>query len=195
MNALTTDRLFHNGAIEVPMGCSKADFMLADTYWGYVIRSLEGPSPMVKTLQAVALFVGAVFALAAVGLWLMPSSIVSDGVQVIKIGLTVFLAVVSAFCFRYATRGAEVELEFDTNVRELREVVRNHAGRPSLIGRYDFKSFSGLFIDRERGEKGHGALMLRYRNSTTLLEVAYGPLPRIEALRDRLGKDLIAIPA
>ena len=64
-----------------------------------------------------------------------------------------------------------------------------------MIGRYDFKSFSGLFIDRERGEKGHGALMLRYRNSTTLLEVAYGPLPRIEALRDRLGKDLIAIPA
>ena len=45
MNALTTDRLFHNGAIEVPMGYSKAGFMLADTYWGYVIRSLEGPSP------------------------------------------------------------------------------------------------------------------------------------------------------
>ena len=75
---------------------------------------------------------------------------------------------------------------------EVREVVRNRAGKSTLIGRYGFDSIGGVFIDRANAPSPDVAtLVLRYRNTAQTLPVVRGEVSTLEALRNRLGKDLM----
>ena len=162
-----------------------------ETHWGYVIKGTEAEHVRVRAAQAASCFMGGAFLISAVALWIFPSRALAAGFE-LHLTLTCIFLAVGYFLVRYGTRGTLVEIEVDLNAKELREVVRNRAGRPSLLGKWSFDSFGGLFIDRSKLSSGEAALMLRYRGTATVVEVASGPLPRIENLRDRLGRDVFA---
>ncbi len=168
------------------------DSTVEKTYWGYIIRAADRDGWVVRGLQGVALFIGVASACAAFGMWLTPGALLHGEVALIKLILSGFLVGIAVVMLRYANRGTEVELQVDTNMNELREVVRNRVGKPTLLGRYRFDVVGGVFLDRARAGDGRAALMLRYRNTAQVLEVAVGPLHRMEALRDQLGQDLLA---
>jgi len=166
-------------------------FEVEDAYWGYIVRSTE-PVPIVERLMPLFAWLGGIaFAVAGLGMWMLPQSMLGADVLVMKLGMTSLLAGFAGFLFWYASRGTQTELQIDTALGEVREVVRNHAGRSSLIGRYGFDSIGGVFLDREPGHGGEAALVLRYRNTVKTMPVARGQERHLTALRDRLGRDMM----
>jgi len=168
------------------------DFEIDETYWGYVIRNTQRTSSLVLVVQFFAWFAGITFGAAALGLWVMPGVMFNGDVFAMKMGASVFLSAVAIFFLWFASRGAKVELQVDTRLAELREVVRNRTGRSTLVGRYGFDAIGGVFLERNMdAETVKPKLVLRYRNTSQLLTVASGLPALLEPLRDRLGRDLM----
>ena len=93
----------------------------------------------------------------------------------------------------YASRGVRTEIQVDNKLGEIREIVRNSAGRTSLISKLRFDMIGGVFLDRTNADKGETALLLRFLNTPKVMLVAVGPTEHLEQLRNRLGRDLLAV--
>lgn len=171
-------------------------FAVDETYWGYIVRSTEPEQTGVFVMQSLAWLVGIGFVVASLGLWLMPASVMAGPVLGMKLGASVVTAAMAALCLWFASRGTQVEIQIDTRLGEVREVIRNKAGKASMVGRYGFDSIGGVYIDRAAKSRGlsAGNLVLRYRNTAQTLHVASGGVIGLAALRDRLGRDLMVLP-
>ena len=177
--------------IKAEFGENAPAFEIDETYWGYIIKKPEGPASFTMIIQGISMFLGACFAAAALGLLILPQSIAGSADLMMRGGAAVFLGALAAYLLWFSSRGSKSELQIDNSLGEVREVVRNRAGKASLIGRYGFDSIGGVFMDRNAGRNGQTVLMLRYRNTAQTLPVAFGPEKELERLRDRLGQDLM----
>ena len=194
MTALPDMTDFSRSGLAAPERFEADYFAVDETYWGYIVRSTE-PVPMsVVLLQGLAWLIGIACVVATFGLWLMPTNMTHGGIVGMKLGATVITALSAMLCLWFASRGTESEIQVDTRLGEVREVVRNRAGKATLIGRYGFDAIGGVFIDRASASVARGALVLRYRNTAQTLEVATGEMTGLAALRDRLGRDLMVLP-
>lgn len=169
-------------------------FKFEETYWGYIVRPLDDDPLAVRILMGMAWGIGIILAIATLGLWMMPHSMIGEDVFGMKLGATVLMAGLAAFFLWYASRGTRTELQVDTSLGELREVVRNQAGKPTLVGRYGFDAIGGVHLERSAGGPGDTCLVLRHGNSGQMLQVAWGPEGQLTALRDRMGHDLMVRP-
>lgn len=181
------DRFNSKSDAGIPISAIKID----ETYWGYVIWSEEPDPTLVVLGQAVAWLLGAGFAVAALGLWVMPSMAFGGAVLSMKLAASTLLGCTAALLLWFASRGGRTELQVDTSLGEVREIVRNRAGRPSLVGRYGFDAIGSVFLDRSVGKPGEASLVMRYRNTTQIVSVVHGTIGVLETLRDRLGRDLM----
>ncbi|SEW03973.1 hypothetical protein SAMN04488515_0772 [Cognatiyoonia koreensis] len=173
------------------LAASAPRFELDETYWGYIIRSNDGPGFSIAVLQGLAMFFGACFIAVAIGLMVVPQAM-SGSLDIMMRGVAAILfSGVAALLLWFATRGVQTELQIDNSLGEVREVMRNRAGKSTLVGRYGFDAIGAVFLDRAVGGKDEAALMLRYRNTSQVLPVARGSVTALEALRNRLGQDLI----
>jgi hypothetical protein len=191
---LNHDQFQTSGDMIPSAGPAAATFEVVDTYWGYVIRSADRSRVGLQAAQFISWSIGLAAAVASLGLWVIPGSGESGSDLGMRLGLSVVLAGMAVLLLWYASRGADVEVQIDTLKGEVREVIRNRAGKPTLIGRYGFDAIGGAFLDRRYGKAGEAALKLRYRNTNTLVTVAHGAVAQIEALKDRLGRELLLAP-
>jgi len=172
---------------------------LEETHWGYVLRSSERPPIVVVAGQMLAWGLGAICLMDALGLWLVPGSAIGGDALELKLGLTAVLPSATATLLSYASRGIDPEWQIGTTRGELREVLRNKAGRPTVLAHYGFDAIGGVVMDRAtlRGRlpNGHACLVLRLGNSSRLLPLIVGPETLLAPLRDRLGRDLIVTPS
>ncbi len=182
--------------IDAELAPRRPTFAVDETYWGYIIRNTNGPNIGMLALQAVSMFFGAAFVAAGLGLLLLPDVLAGAVDLSIRAVAAVLFFGLSAYLLWFASRGTESELQIDTSLGEVREVVRNRAGKSSLIGRYGFDSIGGVFLDRANAPRDQAVLVLRYRNTAQTLPVVGGPVKALEPLRDRLGKDMMmdAVP-
>ena len=177
--------------IDAELGKKQIYFHVDETYWGYIIRKgSSGATPMM-VLQGMSMFLGASFAAAALGLILVPDALMGSIDMVMRGGAAVLFGAIAAYLLWFASRGTQSELQIDNSLGEVREVVRNRAGRSTLIGRYGFDAIGGVFLDRAASKTGDPVLMLRYRNTAQTLPVATAPEEELEKLRNRLGRDLM----
>lgn len=166
-------------------------FAVEESYWGYVIRSTDSPRITLQILQAAAMIVGASFAAGAIGLVVLPDFLAGGTEFAFRAGAAVIFAGIATFLLWYATRGTQVELHVDTSLGEIREVVRNRAGRSTKLGSYGFDAIGGVFIDRSDLNPNNASLLLRFGNTSQTASVATGAVAQLEPLKDRLGQDLI----
>ena len=177
--------------IDAELGKKKIHFHVDETYWGYIIRKgASGATPMM-ILQGLSMFLGASFAAAALGLILVPDALMGSIDMVMRGGAAVVFGAIAAYLLWFASRGTQSELQIDNSLGEVREVVRNRAGRSTLIGRYGYDVIGGVFLDRTASKTVDPVLMLRYRNTAQTLPVATAPEAELETLRNRLGRDLM----
>lgn len=173
-----------------PLQVTSATFTLDETYWGYIIKSCAAPNTGMKIAQTASLFIGAALLAAALGLWLIPQSMLSTDAFIMRLGASVIFTGSAVLLLWFSSRGTHSEIQIDNSLGEVREVVRNQAGKTTLLGRYGFDSIGGVFLDRQPGESD-GTLVLRYRNTAQILPVVTGGKADLEVLKDRLGRDLM----
>jgi hypothetical protein len=180
-----------------PVQDNKAEvssFAVDETYWGYVVRGTENEPLRVQIAQGMAWFTGICFAIATLGMWAIPLTRFQGDVLPMKLGATILLAGIATYLLWFASRGTRSELHFDTRLGEVREIVRNQAGRPTLVGRYGFDAIGGVHIDRSATHHGQACLVLRQGNTSQFVPVAWGKESQLLGLRDRLGHDLMVRP-
>ncbi len=182
--------------IDAELAPRKQTFQVAETYWGYIIRKMDGPNIAMIVLQSLSMFFGASFLAAALGLLLLPDVVAGSVDLVMRAVAALIFFGLAAYLLWFASRGTESEVQIDNALGEVREVVRNRAGKSTLVGRYGFDSIGGVFIDRANSSGNFATLVLRYRNTAQTLGVVRGEVDQLEPLRDRLGKDLMmaAVP-
>jgi len=181
-------------AIEKHLRDTPRSHHVDEAYWGYIITKGTGPALRTVVLQSISLFLGACFAAAGLGLLLVPQAMSASTDILMRGGAAVFFGALAAYLLWFASRGAQSEIQIDTALQEVREVVRNRDGKSTLIGRYAFDSIGGVFLDRTGQRTGHAVLMLRYRNTAQTLPVATGREIELTWLKDRLGQDLMLLP-
>ena len=169
----------------------RGSFRVIDTYWGYIVEKSDGPRTVVALLQLAAMLVGCSLLAVALGLMLLPEALAGGVDMTLRAGASVICGGAAAYLLWFASRGTQSEVQIDTLQGEVREVVRNRAGRPSLVGRYGVDSIGGVFLDRTAGRGDVATLVLRYRNTAQILPVATGLPQTLEPLRDRIGRDLM----
>ncbi len=178
----------------VDAAAEQSSFAVDETYWGYVVRCTEAESSWVQIAQGMAWFLGICFAIAALGLWAVPMTQFGAEILPMKLGATFVLSGIAVYFLWYASRGTHSEMQIDTSLGEVREIVRNQAGRPTLLGRHGFDAFGGVSIERTPHQHGHARLMLHYGNSGQFMIVAWGQEADLVALRDRMGHDMMLRP-
>jgi hypothetical protein len=164
-------------------------FRMTDTYWGYIIKARATPPYALVAGQVMAWFVGILLAVGGAGVWVLPMTSAALELLPLRVAVSTIFFAFAAILMWFASRGTEAELQVDTAQGELREVVRNRAGKPTLIGRYGFDSIGGVHF--ERGTDGQCMLVVRYQNTAQVLPVAQGTEAMLAPLRDRLGRDMM----
>jgi hypothetical protein len=106
-------------------------------------------------------------------------------------GASAFILSISLLFLWFASRGTRRELQVDTRLRELREVVRNKYGTSTLMGRMSFDGIGSVFIARNHDPRHRPRLVLRIGNTARLIAVAEGSEAELGDLRNRLGRDLL----
>ena len=189
MTAMPSFEAFDRSDMKVGRAPSSRNSVCVDeTYWGYIIKPTTRTPSRVLIGQGAAWFMAMVFAIAALGLWIMPGAAFGGDVLTMKLIASIVLAGLSLMLLNFANRGTQVEIQVDTSLGEVREVVRNRAGRSNLIGRYGFDAIGAVYLDRGVSQS---RLLMAYRNSPETIEVVTGATHELDMLRNRLGRDLI----
>lgn len=190
MNAVSDKKVFDYQSVPVFEFVADTNLEVTEAYWGYVLRTKDTNRTLSDVLQAFSLFGGVCLLFVAAAMWLNPAAVVSGEVLVFKLGTSGAMAAAGGLFVHFATRGTYTELQVDVSLSEIREVVRNRSGAPTLLGRYAFNAVDSVYIDRS-GANGQASLIMRYRNSAQLIEIANGDVEWLEGLRDRLGRDIL----
>jgi hypothetical protein len=170
-------------------GIPVAGFDLEEAFWGYIVRPRILAPIRLLISQSLAWGTGILMAMGGAGVWVLPATSANADLLPLRWGISLIFFAFAALLLWYASRGTAAELQVDTALGEVREVMRNRAGRPTLIGRYGFDSVGGVFIGRGLG--GQGQLLLRYENTAQVLLVAEGLESDLIPLRDRMGRDMM----
>lgn len=166
-------------------------FEVQETHWGYIVSPTEGPRFALQFTQALAMIAGAGCAAAALGLMILPEFLTGNSDLLFRAVAAIVFGGAALLLLWYASRGTQIEYQFDTSLGEIRETVRNRAGRSSKLGCYGFDAIGGVHIDRSDANPKNAALVLRFGNTSQTATVASGTAAQLEALKDRLGQDLI----
>lgn len=186
-----TDMVGLSRRAERVSGIVPTSHLVVETYWGYIVRP-ELAAPLgLMIAQAVAGFLGVACTVAGIALWVLPfSGLAVDGMP-LRMGASAFILSIALLFLWFASRGTRRELQVDTRLRELREVVRNKYGTSTLMGRISFDGIGSVFIARNHDPKHRSRLVLRIGNTARLIAVAEGSDSDLGELRNRLGRDLL----
>ena len=159
--------------------------LMEEIYWGYTLRVVGPPRVGLVLAQLLSIFLGSAFAGVGVALWLFADP---GTMTILRAGLVALALAVSAPLFWFGTRGDQVELEVDTSLGEIREVIHNRAGGPSLVARHAFDAIDAVVL--EPGRSGIGRLLLQLKDGRREVELLRGPEGVLEGVGARLGRDL-----
>ncbi len=180
---------------EIPRPMATETYRVEQSNWGYTVRNLSAPDLAITLMQGLCWLLGMAFIVAILGLWIMPAAVFSGPAFGLKVGASAMLFAVAYYSMWYASRGTQVEVQIDTRAREVREIVRNRAGRPRQLARYAFTDIGSVFVDfsgvRSRKDHTQGTLVMRYRTSAQTIVIAAGTLEQLVPLRDMLGRDVM----
>lgn len=184
--------VFEAGPHEVGNDFGAVPYRVNETYWGYIIHKANHADTGTMLLQTASMLLGAGFTAAGIGLLLLPEVLSGSTDFTIRGTAAVVFFGFAAYLLWYASRGTQSEVQIDKALGEVREVVRNRAGKPTLIGRYGFDSIGGVFLDRANAT-GHNQamLVLRYRNTAQTLPIVSGDVTVLQPLCQRVGRDLM----
>lgn len=187
-----SDALTNPAGLSAPKPCDLPHdgFCTEETHWGYIVRSTNDSGHGLILTQSLSLLSGAALLAAALGMWLIPGMLFGSDALMMRLFATIVFVAMSALLLWYSSRGTVSEIQIDNARGEIREVIRNHTGRMSLLACYSFDSIGNVELEPS-GTDAAASLVLRYRNSADTVEVATGRKGALNTLRDRISRDVI----
>ncbi|MBB5722083.1 hypothetical protein FHS72_001707 [Loktanella ponticola] len=164
-------------------------FRTEETRWGYIVRTTQDSGNGMIVTQSLSLLAGAALLAAALGMWLIPGMMFSAEAIIMRLFATIMFVSASALLLWYASRGTVSEIQIDTTRGEIREVIRNHTGKMSLLACYSFDAIGDVAL--VSAGDNVASLVLRYSNSADTVEVACGDELVLTSLRERINRDVI----
>ena len=163
---------------------------IRDTSWGFAVT--EGAAGLsAALLSSAALRFGAVvLMLAAAAQWLLPGSLFSGDVLVMKLVLTLLLGVLAAVLMRAADRGVLAELQVDAALREVRLGTRSARGAAQLSNRIPMRDIEEVFVRPAAGRPGMTELCFRVTGFAEPVRIAAGNVADLAPVLERLTRDL-----
>jgi len=159
-------------------------------HWGYAIRDGGCVFGLRAIMAAVARFVGAILLMASVGLWILPDSVYGAEIFAMKLGAMVLFTVVGGYLVWAGSTPGHLEFQIDVHHGQIRVGRRDIRGGFRLATRLDFDDIASVYMLRSKDHTKPTRLFLRLVGSDAALEVAKGPEPDLDILRDRLTRDL-----
>lgn len=165
-------------------------FAVEDIFWGYKIQSGVRPSIAVTLGQALSFFFGVCFAIAALGIILLPTLFFDGDFSAMRVGSAALFGAAAAYLLWFASRGTRPEAHVDLSFSEIREVITNRTGKTSTVGRYPFDGISGVFVEQS-DESDLSQLVIRCSHTAQTVLIATGTDAQLTPLRNRLAHDIL----
>jgi len=169
-------------------------FEVEEIFWGYKIRSGSGAPFSVMFGQAVCFFLGVCLMTATFGVLVLPTLFFDGDAGFMRAGAAVLMGASAFYLLWFASRGTQSEVHVDTQQNEIREVVCNRSGKPTIVASYAFEDIGGVFLDIDESS-GQSYLSLGYSDTAQTIAVATGTEAQLLPLRDRLARDLLDMTA
>ena len=163
---------------------------IRDTHWGFVVTEpAQGLSGDVLS-EAAMKFVAAALVIAAAAQWLMPGSMFSGDVLVMKLVLTAALGSLAAVLFRFADSGSVPELQVDAALREVRVGARTLHGSTRVRNRIPMREIEEVFVRPDTDQPGQTELCFRVAGLAAPVRIASGTVGDLAPVLERLTRDL-----
>lgn len=177
----------HKSQDSLPAGRGPA---LDPTHWGYSLHAKDDIGTITRIAAMGGRFFGVILLMAAAGLWVMPDAMMGNDVFAMKLAATVMFTIFGGYLYWVGSNGIGTEIQIDTNRGEIRVGRRSLQGAFVSKGMLRFSDVASVFLVRakEPGQITH--LYMRIGAGDTALEIAAGDEPRLDALRERLTRDL-----
>lgn len=162
---------------------------IRDTRWGFVATERSARVGMAQAREFGLKLVAGAFLLAALGQWLLPGSLFSGDVIVMKIALSAALGAAAFVIFRHSDRGFVAELHVDAAMREVRLGTRNLRGMSQVRLRILMHDIEECFA-RPSGDEGLMEICLRVAGHAEPVRIAAGAPSDLAPFLERLTRDL-----
>jgi hypothetical protein len=162
---------------------------IRDTPWGFVVTETARHAGPDHLSELVLKFAAACLAVAALAQWLLPGSLFSGEVVLMKLALTLVLGGAAASVFRFADRGFRAELQVDAVLREIRVGSRNVRGIARISHRFAMRSIEECFL-RPADRPGLTEVCFRVTGHAEPVQIAAGAVTDIAPILERLTRDL-----
>jgi hypothetical protein len=163
---------------------------IRDTQWGFVVTE-NAPDVSREAVTEVAMKSGAaLLLLAAATQWLLPGSMFSGDVLLMKLVLAAALAGMAGVLFVFADRGFIPELQVDAALREIRLCARTLRGVTRVQNRIPMREIEEVFVRPDAEEPGLTELCFRVDGVAEPVRIAAGSAGDLAPVLERLTRDL-----
>jgi len=178
-----TEYLPENGFAEAP-----GLLRIEDTQWGFIVHEVSaGGHPLLAAAGVKFVALAALFAAGAQ--WLLPGSLFSGDVLLMKLGLTAALASSAIWLMLWFSHGGLPELHVGAARREIRVAVRTAQGECRVRSRIAMRDIEQCFV-RPGEDASRTELCFRVSGHENPVRIAAGKAPDLAPVLERLSRDL-----
>lgn len=165
---------------------------VVETHGGYRITRVRGQLDIDLLAEASLKFFAFVLILSSGLLWVLPGSLFTGEVLLMKIALTASCALTGLGLYWHAHKGFSDEVQVDTTHREMRLASRNTRGDAKVRRRIHMRDVESCFVRRSKGSN-QAQLCLRIRGEMQPLPLLTGGEIEVSRFCERIAGDLRAI--
>ncbi len=158
-----------------------------DTQWGFIVHETarDARGVLAETWWKFIAF-AAIFAAGAQ--WLLPGSLYTGDVLIMKLGLTAALVGTAFWVLRNASHEGWPELQVDAVRREIRVATRHANGSSRVRSRIAMRDIEGCFV--RPGREDETELCFRVLGQDEPVRIAAGTAGELAPVLERLTRDL-----
>lgn len=162
---------------------------IQDTQWGFIVHE-SAKAPGQEILAQTGLKFLAFTALLAAGAqWLLPGSLFTGDVLLMKLGLTSALVASAVWFLRGTARSGVPELQVDAVRREIRIATRSQTGASRIRSRIAMRDIEECFVRPGRAAE-ETELCFRVLGHDDPVRIAAGGVGDLAPVLERLTRDL-----
>lgn len=165
--------------------------ILEERRWGYILNAPGKSYLQMNMMQRVSVFVAAYLLAYSLSCLVPLVTGMSMGFDILRVSAAALVGLMSLPFIWFATRGTKAYIYINTYRNELREVVPNLIGKPTVLRRVPFKDIGGVRIDH--GGAGERAVLMLWQGSQwRRVAVLEGGRHGLTSLREKLAKDFFS---